>query len=195
MNRKRVILVILIVLSFQTGCLYAVRYDGPYHGKVVDEQTREPIEGAVVLGQWGVYHFGVAGGYTTFYDAREAVTDKNGEFMIPGQGLRIMTSVGPMGALIYKAGYTYYTTGSWDTLKTGMFSKEEVKWEGDLSIFPLRKLTESERKKDVNGSMMPLLPSVPWQKMISMTREVNNELIFRGLQPYNIGPSKKGEDK
>ena len=81
------------ILLLQNGCLYAVRYDGPYHGKVVDELTREPIEGVVVLGSWWVYHFGLGGGYTTYHDAREAVTDKNGEFTINGEGLRILSRV------------------------------------------------------------------------------------------------------
>ncbi|HEY5648458.1 MAG TPA: carboxypeptidase-like regulatory domain-containing protein, partial [Nitrospiria bacterium] len=48
--------------------------------KVVDSETGEPIEGAVVVGQW----------YTVrpreYLKITEAVTDKNGEFVIPGWG-------------------------------------------------------------------------------------------------------------
>jgi len=100
MKNKLYQLITILILVIQTGCLYGVRYDGPYRGKVVDEQTREPIEGVVVLGTWWVYHFSPAGGYSTYNDAREAVTDKNGEFEIPGKGLRIMSSLKPMHFII-----------------------------------------------------------------------------------------------
>ena len=179
MKTKLILWIIPIILSLQTGCLYAVRYDGSYRGKVVEQETREPIEGVVVLGQWSIYHFSPGGGSTTFFDAREAVTDMNGEFIIPGQGLRIMTSVGPMGVLVYKAGYTYYQTGSWDTIKTGLYSGKEVKWEGDMPVFPLRKLTEDERKK----YSMPMITSDAIDKAKLMTREINAERLHIGLQP------------
>ena len=166
---------IVAVLLIQTGCLYFARYDGPYRGRVVEERTREPIEGVVVKGEWSVYHHGLAGGYTTFYDSREAVTDKDGEFLIPGQGLRIMTSIGPMEALIYKAGYTYYQAG-WDTLKTGLFTKEEVKWEGDMPIFPIKKLTDHERKADRSSTTIPTPGS---GNAPLMTNEIDKEIKFR----------------
>ena len=47
MKKSLLFLSILIILS--QGCSYAVRYDGTYSGKVVDADTGEPIEGAVVL--------------------------------------------------------------------------------------------------------------------------------------------------
>jgi len=49
--------------------------DGPYRGKVVDLETGEPVEGAVVAAEWTLTH--------RFCDAKETVTDKNGEFILP----------------------------------------------------------------------------------------------------------------
>jgi len=167
---------ILFILSLQIGCLYAIRYDGPYHGKVVDEQTREPIEGVVVLGSWWVYHFDVGGGHSTYHDAREVVTDKNGEFKIKGEGLRVFSSLKPMDFIIYKAGYTYFQ-GSWDTLTTGIYTKEVVKWEGETPIIPIRKLTDEERKKDIRSLFLPSEGDVP---SVLMRQEINKEHIFRG---------------
>jgi hypothetical protein len=192
--RNRLLLAnIILILFLQTGCLYAVRYDGEYHGKVVNEETREPIEGAVVLGTWAVYHFGVAGGYSTFYDARETVTDKNGEFTISGQGLRILSNVGPMGVLIYKAGYTYYEAG-WDNLKISEFHNKQVKWEGEVPVFPLRRLSEEERKNDVTGTYLPST-NAPGKMIMQMIQEINREMIYRGLEPYQLAPSRVGEKK
>ncbi len=186
MKTKLTLLFAFIILLLQTGCLYAVRYDGPYRGKVVDEKTQEPIEGAVVLGSWWVYHFGLGGGFTTYHDAREAVTDKNGEFTIKGEGLRTFSSLKPMSILVYKSGYTYIET-QWDSLKTDTFNGEKLKWEGEMPIFPLRKLTDEERKKDLNGSLIPSQRLVPIEKCLLMIQEINKELIFRGHKPYKIG--------
>ena len=185
MKTKLVIVLILIVLSLQTGCLYPVRYDGPYHGKVVDEQTRKPLESAVVLGTWSVYHFDPGGGNSTYYDAREAVTDKNGEFTIPGQGLRIFSSIKPIGFTIFKAGYSYFSS-YWDSLKIET-RKDMIKWEGETPVIPIRKLTDEERKKQ--GS--PSRPNIPTEKMQILTKEINKERVYLGLTPFDLGGDNK----
>jgi len=182
MRIKPAFLFILLILMFQTGCLYAVRYDGPYKGKVVDKETREPIEGAVVLGTWGVYHFSPGGGSNTFYDAKEAVTDKNGEFMIPGQGLRILSSVGPMRVLVYKARHDYYEN-NWTYIINHRYTEDEIRWEGDTPVFQLKKITDADREKDLNGSLIPSLPYMETSRKFLMTQEINKERIYRGYDP------------
>lgn len=55
----------------------------PFSGKVIDANTKEPIEGAAVL---AVYHKevpGIAGSNTYSIDAQEILTDEKGEFNIP----------------------------------------------------------------------------------------------------------------
>ena len=183
MKTKFKFLFILFILSLQTGCLYAVRYDGSYHGKVVDRETNEPIENAVVLGTWLVYHFDVGGGHSTYHDARETVTDKNGEFTIQGEGLRILSSLQPMSFIIFKAGYTYYD-GSWDTLKTDYYSLQVVKWDGETPIIPIRKMTMEERKKQGDPAYPPTEASR--NKVIKMLSEINKDRIDRGLKPLTI---------
>jgi len=147
---KRILLSILslVTLTFNVGCLYAIRYDGPYHGKVVDQETRQPIEDVVVLGTWSVYHFNIAGGNHTDHDARETVTNKQGEFIIPGEGLRVLSSLEPMHVVIFKSGYKYESL-PWDSLKIADI-KDSIKWEGDVPIFPLRKFkTLAKIKRDL----------------------------------------------
>ena len=188
MRTKLIFLITFLILMLQTGCLYAVRYDGPYHGKVVDEQTHEPIEGVVVLGWWMVHHFGLGGGYGSYHDAREAVTDKNGEFTIRGEGLRILSSLQPMDFLVYKAGHTYFQS-SWDSLKIET-RKDMIKWEGETPIVPIRKLTDEERKK--SGSFPPTPPmEASLDKVKSMLNEINIETRYRGLEPIKIWRGEK----
>ncbi|MCK7478870.1 MAG: carboxypeptidase-like regulatory domain-containing protein [Candidatus Moduliflexus flocculans] len=59
--------------------------DGPYKGKVVDAETGEPIEGALVAGFWYVDLYGlrISDPLTVFCDAQETMTDKDGAFSLP----------------------------------------------------------------------------------------------------------------
>jgi len=148
------------------GCARVpVRVDGPYVGRVIDSETREPIEGAVVLAVWNSVRATVAGGISTYYDAEETVTDANGDFRIEGLGVRVLTNVPEADVLIFKAGYEYVGPGPWSgydslgylrtettrdpetrivTSKDIYDEKLRVRWEGKKPIIPLRKLTEEE---------------------------------------------------
>jgi hypothetical protein len=183
MRPNKILLIGLLGLTLQTGCMYAIRYDGTYRGKVVDADTREPIEGVVVLGTWSELHPNPGGGYHTYYDARETVTDKDGGFSIKGQGLRIMSNLEPMGILIFKAGYSYEQE-SWDSLKTGLYSKERIKWEDDKPIFPLKKLTMEDRKRQ---SVPDPITGAPKSKIKLMVNEINKDRVTQGLGTIDPG--------
>jgi hypothetical protein len=176
MKTKFILVLSLIVLSLTSSCLYVVRYDGTYSGKVVDADSRAPIEGAVVLGTWYTERPTVGGAVHEYYDARETVTDMEGKFAIPGQGLRIMSRLLPMSVLIFKAGYGYEQAGEWDSINTGLYSKDRIKWEGDKPTFPLKKLTMEERKRQGGPPM-----EAPEKKMPFMLEEINKDRVEQGL--------------
>ena len=105
MKKSAVRIVCIAVLLLGGGCTSIFRIDGPYKGKVVDAETREPLEGVVVLGVWSKVYPNVAGTTSEFYDSVELLTDKKGEIKIPGKGLLLFSFLGEMGVVIYKAGY------------------------------------------------------------------------------------------
>ena len=75
---KKLCLTIAVFFFMTTnvmGADFLYHSDGPYRGKVLDLETGEPIEGAVVAAEWTLTH--------RFCDAKETVTDKNGEFVLP----------------------------------------------------------------------------------------------------------------
>jgi hypothetical protein len=85
---------------------------GPYYGKVVDAETGEPIEKAVVA-VWFVTETGTFGGSVYHVeDAVETLTDANGEFRIPARRLyqyKILSSWDDRGRVsIYIPGYGAY---------------------------------------------------------------------------------------
>ncbi len=77
-------LALLILLFLSSSETYADLYSGgPWRGRVIDAETKQPIEGAVVAMTWHrVYDCGV-GRYPYFQKACEVLTDKTGSFEIP----------------------------------------------------------------------------------------------------------------
>jgi hypothetical protein len=185
MNKSVLIAFITVIaIMISLGCASAIRYDGPYEGRVIDAYTGEPIEGVVVLGVWNKEHITPGGAVSEYYDARETVTDKKGEFSIPGQGLLIASNVTPMNVLIFKAGYEYLQT-TWLGLTVDGILKQKIKWEGKKAIIPLRKLTMEERKKA--GTFPSTPPSkAPLDKVRLILKEINKEAIERGLETIDI---------
>jgi hypothetical protein len=168
-----------------SSCAYAVRYDRPYEGRIIDVDTGQPLEGVVVLGVWYKEEQTVAGAVSTYYDARETITGKYGEFNIPGQGLKIMTNVAGMNVLIFKAGYTYFGPMTWKELR------RTVKLEGTKPVIRLRKLTIEERKKQ---SGPPDPPSeAPLKNVILLLREIDKYDKERGLPTRGIWKGEKYE--
>ncbi|MBW1783630.1 MAG: carboxypeptidase regulatory-like domain-containing protein [Deltaproteobacteria bacterium] len=181
------VIIALLLLSIQ-GCVPVIPaarpfvYDGAHNGRVVDADTGEPIEGVVVLGVWRSEFATPAGGVSDFYDAREAVTDKNGDFSIPGQGARIFSNISPMRALIFKTGYKYEDFW-WHSLKKGRGQRMNVKWEGDKPIIPLKKLSMEERRRQE----VPF-PSEAYRKkkIPLLMKEINKEESQFGRAPYPV---------
>ena len=169
----------VLVSILNTGCVYSVaRYDGPYEGRIVEADTGKPIEGVVVLGVWYKETPTVAGAVSTYYDARETVTDKKGEFKIPGMGLKILSSVAGMDVLIFKAGYESLGFVPWQSLKIDEILKMKVRWEGEKAIISLRKLTLEERK----SPPYPPTEAVNGNRARLLEKEINKDRRERGLE-------------
>jgi hypothetical protein len=163
-------------LSLTSASCYPIHHDGPYTGKVVDAETGKAIEGVVVLGVWYEEIATAAGGVGSYYDAKETVTDKDGEFEIQGVKRKIFTYIGQMNVLIFKAGYEYVGSYEWDTLKV---DPRKIRWEGGEPIIPLRKLTVEERKRSLGPPDPP--SEAPFEKVQLMLRELDKDSVEQGL--------------
>lgn len=99
---KKMLLVMFI------GCLwfYVPAYGAAFSGKVIDADTKEPIEGAVVVASWLEETATVAGPSTRSKDIKETLTDRNGEWTIRGPRGR---DGGTITALFTFFTNTYYT--------------------------------------------------------------------------------------
>ena len=177
-NRSLWMAILLFITITSISCK-PDRYDGPYRGKVIDAETGKPIEGVVVLGVWYKEISTAGGGVSSYYDAKETVTDKDGEFEIEGVKRKIFTYIGQMNVLIFKAGYEYVGSYEWDTLKV---DPRKITWEGEKPIIPLRKLTMEERRaRHVDKE------TVPDDKQRMLINELNKEYKVLGIPPYPEG--------
>ena len=180
-------LVLMAILSI--GCC-PVQYDGDYTGRVVDAETGEPIEGAVVLGTWDFVSSSVAGALYRFYDAAETTTDAKGDFTVPGRGLMFLSCLDSMYATVFKTGYECLSL-RWDVLKEGFGRRNNIGWDGEIPIIPLRKLTKEERK----DQYVPAPPSeINWENFPLYMKELNKNRIERGRKPYSMKKEKLDED-
>ena len=101
-GRRFTLIILTLLLS---GCANGTTF------RVLDAETREPIEGAVALAEWiGGRRMGVIAGPTYAYTAKvvEAVTDRNGIFKIPAVGGSLAMQTPHLK--VYKLGYA-----GWDS--------------------------------------------------------------------------------
>ena len=82
MSSKTFVVGLMILLFLLVNYEYTIAA-GPWRGKVIDAETKEPIEGAVVLAVWHRNYRTPAGDNAYFYEAKEVLTNKEGRFEIP----------------------------------------------------------------------------------------------------------------
>jgi hypothetical protein len=194
-EKKLGLYILIFAVVFSSGCAYAVRHEGDYTGRIIDEETGAPLEGVVVLGAWYKEMPTVAGAVSEFYDARETLTDSNGEFTLQGLGLGVMSNVTPAFLTIFKAGYSY-EGGYWESFTLNKTLRERIKWEGKKAIIPLKKLTMAERNRqgipdihieprviEKTEKGLPVTSLFIPRNIKLMVNEINKELVEQGRKP------------
>jgi hypothetical protein len=102
-----IIAIVIMSVTAQSGWL--IFHKPAFAGKVIDAETKEPIEGAVVVVVYRTHTIlgGPAGGWSTDIEVKETLTDKSGEFSFSSY----TTLMNPNATdfytifIIYKPGY------------------------------------------------------------------------------------------
>ncbi|MBI5674214.1 MAG: hypothetical protein HZC48_00100 [Nitrospirae bacterium] len=115
MKNALIIFLLTIIFILNASISYAgwlVYHKPEFKGKVIDAETKEPIEGAVVVVVYKKHSLisGPGGGYTSVINVKEALTDKKGEFYFPSYSTVIQpNSIEDYAEfIIYKPGYGSY---------------------------------------------------------------------------------------
>ena len=162
--------------------------DGPWSGKIIDSETKKPIEGVVVLAVWQKVYATPAGDNSYFFDAVEVLTDKEGNFFIPKfRALNIIPVIrsirGPR-FIIYKPSYPafpgfgaqYFDKYFSENLKVDADVLNELLKKGIVLELPKLKTwierIESHESADIDGE----IPDSKIPKFKQVLKEEDNYL-------------------
>lgn len=104
-------------------------------GQIVDGESGQPIEGAVVVAQWVLFHIGIGhGGHKSRIHIYETVTDKDGRYVIPAWGPKPRPPMTELqerdpDILIFKSGYEPEVLTN-STMREGAMRMSE--WDGKV---------------------------------------------------------------
>jgi len=189
----------IMVFSFcmpeiaNSGWGWLIFHERSFKGKVIDAETKEPIEGAVIVAQYYIRVLVPTGSHSILTDLQEALTGKNGEFSIPS----LTRFIHPLGTgdktffLVWKPGYkkeeirdSHFFTKEPGTVEDLAVQTEkgfEMK-SVRLGIVELKKVkTMEERRKEI-PTRVGEFPDFRKQK--EFIRLINEERILFGFKPF-----------
>ena len=169
MSNKFTITIFLILCFLSTSACAAT-----FKGRVIDADTKEPIEGAVVVVSWSEERATPTGSTTRLKDVKETLTDENGEWVIQGPKGRDMGNISAIFTLLTG---TYITNPpEFIVFKPGFCS-----WPAGFGIEACKGKIKPEGNDKVAEGMTVELP-----------RLTNRE---ERLRAQRIWPSQLGGDK
>lgn len=179
---------LFIVLSLMWACspLASSSDKGlAYHGKVVDAETGEPIEGAVVVVVWYKKPHVTMDGPTYFHNAKEVLTNGEGIFSIdssPGIDWSPFTYVREEPRIvIFKPGYGPFPRAHVREMSIEQ-TKNRLLKEGAVIKLPRIKSKE-ELRKFTSPERLGLLSVVPYEQIPTLIKLLNVQANSVGLQP------------
>jgi len=114
--KKIISMGLMIFFGFMVAPCHAswlIYHKPEFKGKVIDAETKAPIEGAAISVYYKVLYYDIGGGGTRVIHTKETLTDENGEFVIPSYTTLMLPFNTSANAdfIIYKPGYASYPGG------------------------------------------------------------------------------------
>jgi hypothetical protein len=183
MKVKKYLTITVIILVLFVAFVVISQSPFSYKGKVIDADTGEPIEGAVVMLIWYRNH---AFSGADYFKSRETFTDKSGIFFLKGRykiNFVPITHVDEPTLLIFKGSYKYFENPWVLSVFKENHMKKKIIFEQNSIIFKLKKLlTTKEREKHLYDYLI-INPEIPYDKRKLFMEELNREEEKLGLEP------------
>jgi hypothetical protein len=166
---------------------------GPWRGQIVDAETLQPLEGAVVLALWDKRTFGWPHPDRNYHDIDEVVSDTNGRFVIPARDVSsrhpFELMIGPE-VTIFKGGYGHwrfqgaaeYALGEDTYVRKDHTTRAWKRFAGEGVVILLPRIKTTEERRTWLTDVLPN-SQVPAQKLPRMERAWDQEAIRLGLEP------------
>jgi len=158
-----IMLLLLGTIHVETCRADILRHDRDISGKVIDADTGAPLEGVVVSAIWHreLSHAAIEP-KQEYYNYIETLTNKAGEFTIPGQGWLFFSSVTPPKLALFKAGYSIrHLQSSLSKFKKDHPLQDMVKWVDGKPVIALPEPYAEERIRYLNSNPKSPFPGVP----------------------------------
>lgn len=111
---KNIVALFMMLSLFLSACVTPIRYSAEsIEATVVDVETRQPIEGAVVVARWPIYG-GLHPNSVRTFELLETTTDKSGSFYFPAWGPTMYLGEGTVmdpEITIFRSGYGHRIVG------------------------------------------------------------------------------------
>jgi hypothetical protein len=158
--------------------------DGPWKAQVVDAETKQPLEGVVVVAAWTKYVWGpldFGGPSYEYYDSEEVLTDKDGRFIIPA---RSVFSFNPFAffrgpyILIFKPGYGRDFWPGYDKLselERKSLSQAAQLFQRDGVVIEMPRLRSLEKRREYLGKFDMGFTTVPREKTPLLEKAITEE--------------------
>jgi len=169
------------------GCVpgHLIYTSAPYRGRVIDTETKAPIEGAVVLAIWYSETMMLApeSPAVDYHDALEVLTDSKGEFTVPWKiNFTLFGKIRKPVFFIYYPGYAPFPSVYYTKLG-GLGMVKDANGSGFTTVeLPKLKTREEERLEGLPNSD----PEVPREKKKNLTRLENVERVKLGMPPLHF---------
>jgi hypothetical protein len=175
----------LLFVSIPIGTSVVPVYaGGPYRGRVIDAETKQPLEGAVVLAVWENKAPGISGTSYSYLDSEEVLTDENGRFVV-GKNPPVSSSMpwvaGPRITIFYP-GYGFYPRYQVSPKGSTRIHLETM--EKQELTFELKRLKTRDERLKVIGGIFPGL-EIPRNKIQNLIRLINIESKKLGIPQYD----------
>jgi len=194
------VLVILTSIATPSFAGWLIFHEPKYKGRIIDADTKEPIEGVVIVVMYYVHPIvsGPAGGSARIIHIKETLTDAKGDFVIPSY--TTLTSPNSFEIdtefIIYKGGYASYPDNSSEIYpfqycgpgylfldeksgKVEEFKKDPEIVKITMGVAELKKLNDSDRR----NSYPPSPPTDKIKDTPLLYNAINEE-----ANRYGIGP-------
>jgi len=180
------IIFITIIVFFTVSAFagWLIFHKPAFRGKVIDTETKEPIEGAVVVVVYEKHVYGPAGGYTSVIKVKETLTDKKGEFFFPSYttGIHPFSREDYVKFIIYKPGYGNFpnfqvsppTFVDWDKFFSEDYGTKKVVRKRSksatvtLGVVELPRLRTWKERRKANPSSISDIPKSKWSLLYEM---------------------------
>ena len=146
-------IVIPLCVLLLAGRLLFLYVDGAYQGRVLDMESGQPIEGAVIMGLWRRVSIG-AHPVETYHDVQETLSDPEGHFTLPGTwggAVPWITGVKEPVFVIFRPNYAAFR-GSW-LARFNPGGPVQLSRGDEGTLFELRRLTMREERMENVGKL------------------------------------------